>query len=89
MPVTVLRPGATYGPGDVHPREFFFIKRALDHRRVQLLNWNGQSRFHLSNTRNIAKLVRLDHHPKEFLIPGPSTMGNTPWAIPSGRRTGW
>ena len=71
MPVTVLRPGAIYWPGGVHPREFFFIKRTLDHRRVQLLNWNGQSRFHLSNTRNIAKLVRLDHHPKEFLIPGP------------------
>ena len=41
LPVTVLRPGAISGPGSVHPRELWFVKRALDHRPVQLLNWGG------------------------------------------------
>jgi nucleoside-diphosphate-sugar epimerase len=56
---TVLRPGAIYGPGSVHPRELWFIKRALDRRPVQLLNWGGRSRFHRSDSANIAELVRL------------------------------
>ena len=59
LPVTVLRPGAISGPGSVHPRELWFVKRALDHRPVQLLNWGGQSQFHTSSTVNIAELVRL------------------------------
>jgi len=59
IPVSVLRPGAIYGPGSVHPRELWFIKRALDKRPVQLLNWGGHSQFHRSNTLNIAELIRL------------------------------
>lgn len=113
MPISVLRPGAIYGPGSVHPRELWFIKRALDKRPVQLLNWNGQSQFHRSNSLNIAELVRLaagspkrrvlnavdelalttteignitntyfDHHPQEFMIPGASSLGDTPWSVP-------
>ncbi|WP_010203613.1 NAD-dependent epimerase/dehydratase family protein [Salinibacterium sp. PAMC 21357] len=113
VPVSVLRPGAIYGPGSVHPRELWFIKRALDKRPVQLLNWGGHSQFHRSNTLNIAELVRLaasrpgrralhavderalttaeiaditnaylDHHPLEFMIPGASELGDTPWSVP-------
>lgn len=59
LPVTILRPGAVYGVGSVHPREYWFIKRALDQRPVQLLNWGGLSLFSMSNSRNIAELVRL------------------------------
>lgn len=59
VPVTILRPGTIYGPGSVHPREYWFIKRALDRRPVQLLNWGGLSQFSMSNSRNIAELVRL------------------------------
>lgn len=59
VPVTVLRPGTIYGPGSVHPREYWFIKRALDRRPVQLLNWAGLSQFSMSNSRNIAELARL------------------------------
>jgi len=59
LPVTVLRPGAISGPGSVHPRELWFVKRALDRRPVQLLNWGGQSQCHTSSTVNIAELVRL------------------------------
>lgn len=62
-PVTILRPGAIYGPGSSHPREWFFVKRILDGRRVVALAWNGASRFHGSATANIAELIRvaLDH----------------------------
>jgi len=59
IPVTILRPGAIYGPGSVHPRELWFVKRALDDRPIQILNWGGHSRFHISNAANIAELVRL------------------------------
>lgn len=59
VPVTVLRPGAIYGPYSAHPRELWFVKRALDRRQVQLLNWEGTSRFQRSSVRNIAELVRL------------------------------
>lgn len=62
LPVTILRPGAISGPGSVHPRELWFIKRALDHRPVQLLSWRGLSQFHTSSTVNIAELVRLAAH---------------------------
>lgn len=58
-PVTILRPGAIYGPGSAHPREWFFVKRILDGRRVVPLAWNGTSRFHASATANIAELVRV------------------------------
>ncbi len=58
-PVTILRPGAIYGPGSTHPREWFFVKRMLDGRRVVPLAWSGASRFHTSATANIAELVRV------------------------------
>jgi nucleoside-diphosphate-sugar epimerase len=62
LPVTVLRPGAIAGPGSVFPREWWFVKRALDSRPVQVLSHNGQSRFHTSNTANLAELIRLAAH---------------------------
>lgn len=59
LPVTVLRPGAITGPASVHPRELWFVQRALDRRPVQVLAYGGRSRFHTSSTPNIAELVRL------------------------------
>ncbi len=56
--LTILRPGAVYGPGSTHPREWFFVKRILDGRRRVPLAWNGETRFHASATANIAALVR-------------------------------
>ena len=58
-PVTVLRPGAIYGAGSRHPREWWFVKRILDGRRAVPLAWGGKSRFHASATANIAELVRV------------------------------
>ncbi|PZS37258.1 MAG: reductase [Pseudonocardiales bacterium] len=59
LPVTLLRAGAIYGPGSPLPREWFFVKRALDGRRVRLLPYRGESRFHPVASANLAELIRL------------------------------
>jgi len=59
IPVTVLRPGAVYGIGSRHPREWWFLKRALDGRKSVPLAYEGLSRFHASSSKNIAELARL------------------------------
>jgi nucleoside-diphosphate-sugar epimerase len=57
-PVAVLRPGAVHGIGARHPREWWFVKRALDgRRRVPVLD-GGRSVFHTSSTLGIAGLTR-------------------------------
>ncbi len=57
-PVTILRPGAIYGDGSRHPREWWFAKRILDGRRRVPIAYSGASRFHTSATANIAELCR-------------------------------
>ncbi len=56
-PVTVIRPSAIHGPHSSHPREWWFIKRMLDGRRIIPLAYNGQSRFHTAAVANIASLI--------------------------------
>jgi nucleoside-diphosphate-sugar epimerase len=46
-PVTILRPCAIYGPGSRHPREWWFVKRILDHRRAIPIAYRGQADFTL------------------------------------------
>jgi nucleoside-diphosphate-sugar epimerase len=58
-PVTILRPCAIHGPGSRHPREWFFVRRIRDGRRVVPLAFSGASRFHTTATTNIAELVRV------------------------------
>ncbi len=59
LPTTVLRAGAIHGPHTVHPREWHFVKRALDNRPVRVLAYRGESRFHPVSTANLAELIRL------------------------------
>jgi nucleoside-diphosphate-sugar epimerase len=59
LPATVLRACAIHGPGAKHPREIFFVKRAVDGRRRVALAWNGESRFHTTSVANLAELIRL------------------------------
>jgi len=59
VPTTVLRPGAIHGPGCVQPREWLFVKRALDGRDVRVFAYGGDSRFHTTSTVVLAELVRL------------------------------
>lgn len=57
LPVSLLRAGAVHGPGSRALREWFFIKRALDHRRRVTLPWDGRGRFHPASTANLAALA--------------------------------
>lgn len=59
VPATLVRPGAIYGPGDTASREWHFVKRALDGRRVVILPHRGASRFHPVSVHNLAELLRL------------------------------
>jgi nucleoside-diphosphate-sugar epimerase len=59
-PVTVLRPGPIHGPGSRIPREWWFVKRILDGRKVIPLAYRGTSRFHTTSVANIAALTRAD-----------------------------
>jgi nucleoside-diphosphate-sugar epimerase len=59
LPVSILRPGAIHGPFSPALREWFFIKRALDHRRHVVLSDDGTNRFSTSATVNIVELVAL------------------------------
>lgn len=58
-PVTIIRPCAVHGPGSPGVREWYFVKRALDGRRVVVLGDGGRSRFHTTSVANLAELVRL------------------------------
>jgi nucleoside-diphosphate-sugar epimerase len=59
VPVTILRPCAIHGLGSRLPREWWFVKRILDHRRAIPLAYRGTSRFHTSSVANIAALTRV------------------------------
>ncbi|WP_405687092.1 NAD-dependent epimerase/dehydratase family protein [Streptomyces sp. NBC_00057] len=57
FPVTLLRAGMVHGAGSAAPREWYFVKRALDRRPVRLLAHRGAGICHPSAARNLAELV--------------------------------
>lgn len=59
LPITILRPCAIYGRFGRHPREWWFVKRALDGRRRLPVAYNAESRFHTSSAVGIATLARI------------------------------
>jgi nucleoside-diphosphate-sugar epimerase len=59
IPATLIRAGAIYGPGDAASREWYFVKRVLDGRRVVALPHRGESRFQPVSVHNLAELIRL------------------------------
>jgi nucleoside-diphosphate-sugar epimerase len=59
LPSTLVRAGAIYGPGDVNSREWYFVKRVLDGRRVVVLAHRGASRFQPTSVHNLVELLRL------------------------------
>ncbi|HET6860320.1 MAG TPA: NAD(P)-dependent oxidoreductase, partial [Streptomyces sp.] len=59
LPATLLRAGAVHGPHCRTPRELFFVKRALDGRKVRVLAFGGKSRFHPVHVSNVAEMIRL------------------------------
>ncbi len=59
LPVTVLRPSKVHGEGATPPREWYFVKRALDRRPALLLAGHGKGTDHPSAAVNIAALVEV------------------------------
>ncbi len=59
LPATILRPGTIYGPRTTFSREWYFVKRALDERRVIVLADRGRSRFHPVSVHTLAELIWL------------------------------
>ncbi len=57
LPVAILRPCAIHGVNSKHPREFWFVKRMMDGRKIIPLAGNAVARFHTSATANIAALL--------------------------------
>lgn len=59
LPVTILRPCAIHGRFARHPREWWFVKRALDGRRRIPVAYEAGSIFHTSSARGIAELAEI------------------------------
>lgn len=57
LPVSVLRASKVHGAGSRRPREWVFVKRALDRRPVLLLAGGGTAVDHPSAAVNIAALI--------------------------------
>ncbi len=56
-PVTVLRPSKVHGAGARRPREWVFVKRALDRRPAVFLAHQGAGVDHPSAAANVAALI--------------------------------
>lgn len=64
FPVTILRWPALYGPGDTTPREWYYVKQALDGRKQIAVPDGGQALFPRGYFENMAHTVVLavDYH---------------------------
>ena len=58
-PVTVLRPSKIHGAGARRPREWVFVRRVLDQRRVVFLARRGAGLDHTTAAANIAALIEV------------------------------
>lgn len=59
FPATILRLSALFGPHASLAREWFFVKRIRDGRRVILLPGDGSNIFHQGYVKNVAHAIRL------------------------------
>ena len=59
IPSTMIRPGAIHGPRSPQPREWFYVKRILDGRRVFVHGFGGRGSLHPAAADNIAEMIRL------------------------------
>jgi nucleoside-diphosphate-sugar epimerase len=58
-PITVLRPSKVHGAGAATPREWVFVKRALDRRPAVFLAHRGAGIDHPTAAANIAALIEV------------------------------
>ena len=94
LPATIVRPCAIHGPGASWLREWHFVKRALDGRRVVLLADRGESLFHTTSVANLAELVlRAAERPADRILncgdPDPPTVREIERAIASALSHAW
>jgi nucleoside-diphosphate-sugar epimerase len=94
LPVTIVRPGAIHGPGGNLPREWHFVKRALDGRRHVLFANRGFGRFHTTATENLAALLTIvAERPATHILncgdPSPPTVLEIGRAIASAMEVEW
>lgn len=80
IPVTILRPGAIYGSHARHPREWWFLKRALDRRREIPVAFDAGSVFQTSSATGLARLIELC-----LRDPKTRTLNATDWPAPTVR----
>ena len=59
LPVSVLRPGLIHGVGARQPREWIFVKRALDRRPLVLLAHRGAGVNQTTAAANLAALIEV------------------------------
>lgn len=68
-PITILRPSRVHGIGASRPREWHFVKRALDQRPAILLTNQGTGTVHPTAADNIAALVETAaNHPGQRIL---------------------
>ena len=94
LPVTIVRPGAIHGPGGNLPREWHFVKRALDGRQYVVLGDRGSGRFHTTSTENLAALLTIvAERPATQILncgdPSPPTVLEIARAIASAMKVQW
>lgn len=80
FPVTVVRYPALYGPGDVTPREWYYVRQVLDRRPAILAPDGGQAIFSRGFLENMAHAVSL-------VVGNPETIGQTYNAADAGQLT--
>jgi nucleoside-diphosphate-sugar epimerase len=54
---TILRPAGIHGPYSPQPREWFYVRRILDGRRVFVLGYGGRSSMHPVSAENLAEMI--------------------------------
>lgn len=94
LAATIVRPCAIHGPGASSLREWHFVKRVLDGRRVVLLADRGESLFHTTSVANLAELVlRAAERPADRIVncgdPDPPTVREIERAIATALSHEW
>jgi nucleoside-diphosphate-sugar epimerase len=59
IPTTVLRPAGIHGAYSPQPREWFYVRRILDGRKVFVLGYGGRSSMHPVSADNLAEMIAL------------------------------
>jgi len=80
-PVTVVRPSRIHGPGADPPREWVFVRRALDRRPAVLLAHRGAGVVHTTAAANLAALVE-----RVAAVPGRRVLNSADPDAPSARQ---